>query len=203
MLSDGGAPMNWKSQFQAALDPSRTVAIEDERGLSRFDGDYRAAAVLVPITDRPEPGVILTRRPAWLRSHAGQVAFPGGKIDDNDENAIAAALREAEEEIALPRQAVNVLGAADEYHSGSGYRITPVVGIIAPDLPLVAHPGEVEEWFEVPLAILFDRANYAVKQVEWQGQMRSYYDMDWQGRRIWGVTAGIIANLSRRLLGSA
>ncbi len=193
--------MNWKDRFRAALDPANSIEIEDERGLLRDQGQYRAAAVLVPITDRSEPGVILTRRPAWLRSHAGQVAFPGGKIDPEDESVVAAALREAEEEIALPPQQVEILGTADDYHSGSGYRITPVIGIVAPDLPLKAHPEEVEEWFEVPLAILFDRANYAVKQVEWQGQMRSYYDMNWQGRRIWGVTAGIIANLSRRLLG--
>jgi 8-oxo-dGTP pyrophosphatase MutT (NUDIX family) len=203
MLSYGNDRMNWKTQFRAALDPALSIEVEDERALPRHDGDYRAAAVLVPITDRNEPGVILTRRPAWLRSHAGQVAFPGGKIDPEDENVVAAALREAEEEIALPRDEVEILGSADDYHSGSGYRITPVVGVVPPDLPLIAHPDEVEEWFEVPLAILFDRANYAVKQVEWQGQMRSYYDMDWQGRRIWGVTAGIIANLSRRLLGPA
>jgi 8-oxo-dGTP pyrophosphatase MutT (NUDIX family) len=193
--------MTWKAEFRAALDPEKAIEIEDERALPRHGGDYRPAAVLVPITDRPDPGVILTRRPAWLRSHAGQVAFPGGKIDPEDESVIAAALREAEEEIALPRHEVEILGTADHYHSGSGYRITPVVGVVAPDLPLKAHPDEVEEWFEVPLATLFNRANYAVKQVEWQGQMRSYYDMDWQGRRIWGVTAGIIANLSRRLLG--
>jgi 8-oxo-dGTP pyrophosphatase MutT (NUDIX family) len=193
--------MNWKAQFEEALHPSRAIEVEDDLELRRQNGEYRAAAVLVPITDRPDPGVILTRRPAWLRSHAGQVAFPGGKIDDSDENAVAAALREAEEEIALPRNAVEVLGIAGDYHAASGYRITPVVGVIAPDLPLAPNPDEVEEWFEVPLAILFDRANYARRQAEWQGQMRSYYDMDWQGRRIWGVTAGIIANLSRRLLG--
>jgi 8-oxo-dGTP pyrophosphatase MutT (NUDIX family) len=194
--------MTWKAEFRAALDPGKAIEIEDERALPHHGVDYRPAAVLIPITDRPEPGVILTRRPDWLRSHAGQVAFPGGKIDPEDEDVTAAALREAEEEIALPRHEVEILGTADDYLSGSGYRITPVVGVIAPDLPLKAHPGEVEEWFEVPLAILFDRANYMVRQVEWQGQMRSYYDMDWQGRRIWGVTAGIIANLSRRLLGN-
>ncbi len=191
--------MNWKAQYRDALHPSRTIEVEDERAFGRPDGQYRAAAVLVSITDRAEPGVILTRRPAWLRSHAGQVAFPGGKIDDSDGNAVFAALREAEEEIALSRDAVDVLGFADDYLSGSGYRITPVVGVIAPDLPLVANPGEVEEWFEVPLAVLFDRRNYERREMEWQGQMRAFYDMDWQGRRIWGVTAGIIANLTRRL----
>ncbi|MCC6479545.1 CoA pyrophosphatase [Sphingorhabdus sp.] len=193
--------MNWKQQFADALHPSRAIAVEDERAFPRHAGDYRHAAVLVPITDRVDPGVILTRRPAWLRSHAGQVAFPGGKVDPEDENAIIAALREAEEEIALPRDEVDILGPADDYYSGSGYQITPVIGVVPPDLPLAANPDEVEEWFEVPLAILFDRANYARRRVEWQGQMREYYDMDWQGRRIWGVTAGIIANLSRRLLG--
>lgn len=193
--------MSWKQQFADALHPSRAIAVEDERAFPRHAGDYRHAAVLVPITDRVDPGVILTRRPAWLRSHAGQVAFPGGKIDPEDENAIIAALREAEEEIALPRDEVDILGPADDYYSGSGYQITPVIGVVPPDLRLAANPDEVEEWFEVPLAILFDRANYARRRVEWQGQMREYYDMDWQGRRIWGVTAGIIANLSRRLLG--
>lgn len=193
--------MSWKMQFSDALQPSRSIAIEDERAYPRHTGDYRQAAVLVPITDRSEPGVILTRRPAWLRSHAGQVAFPGGKVDPDDENAVIAALREAEEEIALPRHEVEILGAADDYYSGSGYQITPVIGVVPPDLPLVPNPEEVEEWFEVPLEILFDRANYARRRVEWQGQMREYYDMDWEGRRIWGVTAGIIANLSRRLLG--
>lgn len=193
--------MSWKKQFAEALHPSRAIAIEDERAYPRHEGDYRHAAVLVPITDRAEPGVILTRRPAWLRSHAGQVAFPGGKVDPEDENAIIAALREAEEEIALPRHEVDILGPADDYYSGSGYQITPVIGVVPPDLPLMPNPEEVEEWFEVPLAILFDRANYARRRVEWQGQMREYYDMDWEGRRIWGVTAGIIANLSRRLLG--
>ncbi|HEX4874596.1 MAG: CoA pyrophosphatase [Sphingorhabdus sp.] len=193
--------MSWKKQFADALHPSRAIEVEDERAYPRHSGDYRHAAVLVPITDRTEPGVILTRRPAWLRSHAGQVAFPGGKVDPEDESVIIAALREAEEEIALPRHHVEILGPADDYYSGSGYQITPVIGVVPPDLPLVPNPSEVEEWFEVPLEILFDRAKYARRQVEWQGHMREYYDMDWQGRRIWGVTAGIIANLSRRLLG--
>ncbi len=195
--------MSWKRQFSDALHPARAIEVEDERTFPRHQGAYRPAAVLVPITDRSEPGVILTRRPAWLRSHAGQVAFPGGKIDPDDDSAIIAALREAEEEIALPRHEVEILGPADDYYSGSGYQITPVIGVVPPDLPLAANPDEVEEWFEVPLAILFDRANYLRKEVEWQGQMRTYYDMDWQGRRIWGVTAGIIANLSRRLLGES
>jgi 8-oxo-dGTP pyrophosphatase MutT (NUDIX family) len=193
--------VNWRAQMIAALNPARAIDIEDERYLETPQRDYRPAAVLIPITDRPHPGVILTQRPSWLRSHAGQVAFPGGKIDESDADPVDAALREAEEELALQRQHVSVLGAADIYHSGSGYRIAPIVGVIPPDLPLVANPDEVEDWFEVPLDFLLDPANLEKKSAIWQGQNRQYYDMDWQGRRIWGVTAGIIANLARRING--
>ena len=190
--------MNWRHRIHKALDPALDIEIEDERYL----GDtvqHRAAAVLIPITDRAEPGVILTQRPTWLRSHAGQVAFPGGKVDDSDENAIFAALREAEEELNIPPARVEVIGVADTYYSGSGYSIAPVVGIIPPDLELRPNPQEVEDWFEVPLAFLLDPANSIKKVANWNGQQRSYYDMQWGERRIWGVTAGIIANLVRRL----
>ena len=190
--------MNWRHRIYQALDPALDIEIEDERYL----GDtvqHRAAAVLIPITDRAEPGVILTQRPTWLRSHAGQVAFPGGKVDDSDENSIFAALREAEEELNIPPARVEVIGVADTYYSGSGYSIAPVVGIIPPDLELQPNPQEVEDWFEVPLAFLLDPANSIKKEANWNGQQRSYYDMQWGERRIWGVTAGIIANLVRRL----
>ena len=190
--------MNWRHRIHKALDPALDIEIEDERYL----GDtvqHRAAAVLIPITDRAEPGVILTQRPTWLRSHAGQVAFPGGKVDDSDENSIFAALREAEEELNIPPARVEVIGVADTYYSGSGYSIAPVVGIIPPDLELKPNPQEVEDWFEVPLAFLLDPANSIKKEANWNGQQRSYYDMQWGERRIWGVTAGIIANLVRRL----
>ena len=190
--------MSWRHRIHKALDPALDIEIEDERYL----GDtvqHRAAAVLIPITDRAEPGVILTQRPTWLRSHAGQVAFPGGKVDDSDENSIFAALREAEEELNIPPARVEVLGVADTYYSGSGYSIAPVVGIIPPDRELQPNPQEVEDWFEVPLAFLLDPANSIKKEANWNGQQRSYYDMQWGERRIWGVTAGIIANLVRRL----
>jgi 8-oxo-dGTP pyrophosphatase MutT (NUDIX family) len=190
--------MSWRHRIHQALDPALDIEIEDERYL----GDtvqHRAAAVLIPITDRAEPGVILTQRPTWLRSHAGQVAFPGGKVDDTDENSIFAALREAEEELNIPPARVEVIGVADTYYSGSGYSIAPVVGIIPPDLELQPNPQEVEDWFEVPLAFLLDPANSIKKEANWNGQQRSYYDMQWGERRIWGVTAGIIANLVRRL----
>jgi 8-oxo-dGTP pyrophosphatase MutT (NUDIX family) len=190
--------MNWRHRIHQALDPALDIEIEDERYL----GDtvkHRAAAVLIPITDRAEPGVILTQRPTWLRSHAGQVAFPGGKVDDSDESSIFAALREAEEELNIPPARVEVIGVADTYYSGSGYSIAPVVGIIPPDLELQPNPQEVEDWFEVPLEFLLDPANSIKKETNWNGQQRSYYDMQWGERRIWGVTAGIIANLVRRL----
>jgi 8-oxo-dGTP pyrophosphatase MutT (NUDIX family) len=184
-------------RLAAAIDPARRFIAQDERALGT--DNHRAAAVLIPITNRTEPGVILTQRPDFLRSHAGQVAFPGGKIDDSDADEIAAALREAHEELAIPPAQVNVIGATDVYFSGSGYRITPIVGIIPPDLDLIANPDEVEDWFEVPLSFLMNPANAAQKSANWQGFERTYYDMDWQGRRIWGVTAGIIANFVRRL----
>ena len=190
--------MSWRHRIHQALDPALDIEIEDERYL----GDtvqHRAAAVLIPITDRAEPGVILTQRPTWLRSHAGQVAFPGGKVDDSDESSIFAALREAEEELNIPPARVEVIGVADTYYSGSGYSIAPVVGIIPPDLELQPNLQEVEDWFEVPLAFLLDPANSIKKEANWNGQQRSYYDMQWGERRIWGVTAGIIANLVRRL----
>jgi 8-oxo-dGTP pyrophosphatase MutT (NUDIX family) len=193
--------MSWRDQIRTALDPAREIATRDERYLDTARTDYRPAAVLIAITDRPDPGVILTLRPNWLRSHAGQVAFPGGKIDTDDADAVAAALREAHEEIALASHHVAILGEADPYYSGSGYRIAPVIGVIPPDLPLEANPEEVEELFEVPLDFLLDPANAQMRTAIWQGQERQYYDMDWQGRRIWGVTAGIIANLARRING--
>ena len=174
------------------------TAHEDEAEFGAPEGGYREAAVLVPVTRREEPGVILTERPKWLRSHAGQVAFPGGKLEPEDGgDPIVAALREAEEELAIPARQVDVIGTAPAYHSGSGFRIVPVIGLVPPDLDLVPCPDEVADWFEVPLAWLLDPANAERKTGIWRGVPRTYYDMDWQGRRIWGVTAGIIANLSR------
>ncbi|MFY8076437.1 MAG: CoA pyrophosphatase [Sphingorhabdus lacus] len=189
--------MTWIERISAALNSDISFSVEDERGLGLIE--HRAAAVLIPITNRPEPGVILTQRPDWLRSHAGQVAFPGGKIDEDDTGPISAALREAHEELSIPPDDVTILGVADTYYSGSGYRIEPVIGVIPPDLPLIPNPDEVEDWFEVPLSFLLDPANAVRKCAEWNGRQRTYYDMQWGERRIWGVTAGIVANLARRL----
>ena len=157
------------------------------------------AAVLVPIVDRPSPGVILTLRPETMRKHAGQVSFPGGRIDPADSGPVAAALREAEEEIGLQPSAVEVIGIADRYRTVTGFDVVPVLGIVPPDFPYRPHAGEVAAIFEVPLDYLLDPAHQQVKSVEWRGRERSYYEIEWQERRIWGATAAMIVNLSRRL----
>lgn len=156
------------------------------------------AAVLVAITERAQPGLILTVRREHLRTHAGQVAFPGGRIDSG-ETAVAAALREAHEEILLQPAAVEVVGAIDAYRTVTGYLVTPVLGVIAPDLPLQPHEGEVADWFEAPLAFLLDPANHQRRSALFQGATRHYYEILWNDRRIWGATAAMIVNLSRRL----
>jgi 8-oxo-dGTP pyrophosphatase MutT (NUDIX family) len=156
------------------------------------------AAVLIAVTDRPEPGVILTVRREHLRAHAGQIAFPGGQLDPG-EQPVAAALREAHEEILLDPHAVQVIGAIDPYRTGTGFVVTPVLGVVPPDLPLEPHEHEVADCFEAPLAFLLDSANQARRSALFEGRERHYYEIDWSGRRIWGVTAAIIVNLSRRL----
>lgn len=163
-------------------------------------GDRRTpAAVLIAVTDVPDnPQVILTQRPNDMRDHPGQVAFPGGKIDPG-EDAISAALREAEEELALPRSAVRIIGASDPYVTGTGFVVTPVLGIVPQGLELTPSPAEVAAWFEAPLELLLDPANWRSNEVFWRGAMRRYLEMDYNGFRIWGVTAAIIANLSRRI----
>ncbi len=156
------------------------------------------AAVLVAITDRPEPGVILTVRREHLRTHAGQIAFPGGRIDPGEE-APQAALREAHEELGLEPAAVELLGAIEDYRTVTGYVVTPVIGVVPPDLPLYPHEHEVADWFEAPLAYLLDPANQRLQGALFQGKERTYYEIVWNERRIWGATAAMIINLSRRL----
>ena len=156
------------------------------------------AAVLVAITDRPGPGVILTVRREHLRTHAGQVAFPGGRVDAG-EDAIAAAVREAEEEILLDPAAVDIVGAIEPYRTVTGYLVTPVIAVIPPDLPLEPHEHEVADWFEAPLGFVLDPANQQQRSALFQGRERHYYEINWNERRIWGATAAMIVNLSRRL----
>ena len=156
------------------------------------------AAVLIAVTDRADPGVILTVRRDTLRTHAGQVAFPGGRIDPG-EDAVAAALREAQEEILLDPAAVDMVATIEPYRTVTDYRVTPVIGVIPPDLPLEPHEHEVAEWFEAPLSHLLDPSNQVRRSALFQGRERHYYEIDWNGRRIWGATAAMIVNLSRRL----
>ena len=156
------------------------------------------AAVLIAVTDRPQPGVILTVRHADLRTHAGQVAFPGGRIDLG-EDATAAALREAWEELGLDPVAVEIVASRDLYRTVTGFAVTPVIGVVLPDLPLAPHEPEVAEWFEAPLGFLLDPTNQVRESVLFEGHQRHYYRIDWNGRKIWGATAAMIVNLSRRL----
>ena len=167
--------------------------------LEGADGDLTPAAVLVAVVDRPSPTVILTERPKTMRKHPGQISFPGGRIDPDDDGPVAAALREAEEEIALPRGAVEIVGAADPYRTVTGFEVTPIVGVVPPGLRLEAQPLEVAAMFEAPLHFLLDPRHQKVRTAQWQGLERTYYEIEWEGRRIWGATAAMIVNLSRRL----
>jgi 8-oxo-dGTP pyrophosphatase MutT (NUDIX family) len=162
-------------------------------------GPGNPAAVLMAITDRAEPGLILTQRPETMRRHAGQVAFPGGRIDPEDADDIAAALREAHEEVDLPPSAVTVIARLTPYRTVTGFDIVPVLGVIAPDLPLVAHDTEVAAVFEVPLGFVLDRTNHVVRDMVYDGEQRSYIEIMWGDRRIWGATAAMLVNLAVRL----
>jgi 8-oxo-dGTP pyrophosphatase MutT (NUDIX family) len=159
----------------------------------------RPAAVLVPIVDRPEPTVLLTQRTTELSSHAGQIAFPGGKIDPGDESPLAAALREAGEEIGLDRRLVHPIGYLDLYMTRLGYRIVPTVARIEPNFELAINAAEVHDTFEVPLAFLMQPINHQRHSREWNGMVRHFYAIPFADRYIWGVTAGILRNLHDRI----
>lgn len=174
-----------RQPFFTDLRPDPSVGIER----------FAPAAVLIAFTQRPDPGLILTQRPPRMTRHAGQVAFPGGRLDPGDADAVAGALREAHEEIALPPQSVDVVGRMGRYRTGTAFEIEPVVSIIPPDLPLVPAADEVEAIFEVPLSWLLDPANLAIKAADWQGVKRRYYEMMWRDFRIWGITAAIMVDL--------
>lgn len=176
---------------------AREIEHRDETGLA--DRDLRPAAVLAAITERHDrPGFLLIHRPGNMRSHPGQVAFPGGKIDPG-ETPIEAALREAYEELGIHERDVTVIGESDIYRTGSGYAITPVVAVVPPDLELNPSPTEVAQWFEAPVDFVFDAENHTRRSAHWQGLERRYIEIMWQEHRIWGVTAGIINNLSKRI----
>jgi len=157
--------------------------------------------VLVPVIARPELTVLLTERTAHLSTHAGQVAFPGGKVEASDIDAVHTALREAEEEIGLSRTLVEPLGFLDGYRTGTGFLVTPVVALVKPDFVLALDPGEVASTFEVPLAFLMDPTNHKHHSRPWRGRERHYYAMPFGDHYIWGATAGMLKNLHERLYG--
>jgi 8-oxo-dGTP pyrophosphatase MutT (NUDIX family) len=161
----------------------------------------RQAAVLIPVVDRTELTVILTVRTPDLTSHAGQIAFPGGKIDPHDASPVAAALREANEEIGLVPARVEPLGYLDLYLTFSGFRILPTVARVDPHFTMTLNRHEVVEAFEVPLAFLMAPENHQRHSRDWKGIIRQYYAMPYEDRYIWGVTAGILRNLYERLYG--
>jgi len=162
------------------------------------------AAVMMGIVQRPVPSLLLTLRTAHLNTHSGQVALPGGKLDPEDADAIAAALRESQEEVGLDPQHVEVLGTLPTYTTGTAFVVTPVVALIAEQAQFVPNPDEVADVFEVPLPFLMDPANHRWHQFEWEGGVRNWYSMPYeQGthhRFIWGATAGMLRNLYRFLL---
>jgi len=168
-----------------------------------MDREPMPAAVLLPIVLRPEPTVLLTLRTTHLSTHSGQIAFPGGKVDETDAGAVAAALREAQEEIGLSANFVEVLGQLPVYVTGSAFHITPVVALISPGFALHPNPHEVAEVFEVPLAYLMNPAHHRHHELHWEGTQRHWLSMPYQDdldeHFIWGATAGMLRNFYRFL----
>ena len=190
--------MSLAERLRTALSkPALLPSLEGDLDELRAEANV-PAAVMVAVTDRPEPGVILTVRREHMRTHAGQVAFPGGRIDPG-EDAIAAALREAWEEIGLDQSTAEVVAEIDPYRTITGFLVTPVLAVVPPDQQLSPHEHEVADWFEAPLHFVLDPANQQLKSALFQGRERHYYEIVWNDRRIWGATAAMIINLSRRL----
>ena len=169
-------------------------------GMAPPDQKLTPAAVLVPLVDRAdELTVLLTQRTEHLRDHAGQVSFPGGRVEPNDPSHEAAALREAEEEVGLPSDRVDLIGRLDRYVTRTGFEVVPVIGIVNPPFPIRPDPFEVAEVFEVPLRFLADPKNHQKHSRYYKGTRRSFYAMPYNGYYIWGATAGMLVNLSQAL----
>ncbi len=161
----------------------------------------RPAAVLVPVIGREgEPTILLTERSADLPHHAGQVSFPGGRVEDSDADHIDTALRETEEEIGLHRRHVEVIGRLDTYFTRTGFEVTPIVGLVRPPFELTPDPVEVASVFEVPLSFVLDRSNHERHSREWQNMIRHFYVFPHPDKYIWGATAGMLVNLAELLL---
>ena len=193
--TDGRASEAWLRQRFAGGSPVAPIAAGDGH-LWRPAEELRPAAVLVPVVRR-DAGltVLLTQRTDHLYDHAGQISFPGGRAEAHDDSAAATALRETFEEIGLPHSLVEVLGQLPQYTTVTGYRVTPVVGLVSPPAALKLDAFEVAEAFEVPLAFFLDPANHQRNTLQYQGRTRHYYAMPYERRYIWGATAGMLMNL--------
>jgi 8-oxo-dGTP pyrophosphatase MutT (NUDIX family) len=184
--------------------PPVPATVYGDEGARPATGELKPAAVLLPIVargslDAAQLTMLFTRRAAHLKDHSGQVSFPGGRVALHDSSPEATALREAREEIGLDPGRVELLGRMPEYHTRTGFRITPVVGIVTPPFELQADAGEVEEIFEVPLAFLLDPANHQRQSREWQGELRWFFAMPYEQHYIWGATAGMLVNFARHI----
>jgi 8-oxo-dGTP pyrophosphatase MutT (NUDIX family) len=194
-----GTDLAWlRRHFSRAQAPAGTIY--GDHGTRPSAKTLRAASVLVPIVARPEePTVLFTQRTAHLKSHSGQISFPGGRAEAHDASPESTALRETWEEVGLPPERVELLGRLSEYHTRTGYRITPVVGIVQPPFDLKPDDNEVAEVFEVPLAFLLDARNHERHSREYEGEQRHYFAIPYHDRYIWGATAGMLVNLYRYL----
>lgn len=194
-----------EARLRARLDPldAASALARSDRDLNpdwpNATGALRAAAVLAPIVRRPEGwSLLFTERAAHLASHAGQISFPGGRLEPG-ETAVDAALREAEEEIGLTRDFITPIGGFEPYETGTGFRIAPIVAFVGPGFTLKPDPREVADVFEAPFDFFMDVANHERREGEWRGRRGAYYAMPYQDRFIWGATAGMIRALYERL----
>ncbi|MER9260003.1 CoA pyrophosphatase [Mesorhizobium sp. M0619] len=197
------------ADFRARVAAQAEAHAGDDYGDHRFNPGHprltqlkalRDAAVLIPVVDHGRDAtVLLTKRAEKLRSHSGQVAFPGGTIDPTDATPEAAALRETFEEIGLGQDRIEIIGRMPDYVAGSGYRIAPVLAVVEPGFTLSLNSDEVDAAFEVPLSFLMDPANHTRDSRMWNDLEWFFYDMPYGGQRIWGVTAGILRTLYERL----
>lgn len=201
----GRARARLRFEIPPGLSDASVIPVSGDPGNDRMlkiiaqERPIRPAAVLIPIVDHPQPTVLLTQRAAHLNDHAGQISFPGGKIDATDASPLDAALREAEEEVGLGREFIDPIGYLDLYATGFGFRILPTLARVKPGFKLRINEDEVDDAFEVPLAFLMNPANHQLHAKEFRGMERSYYAMPFAERYIWGATAGILRVLYERI----